>query len=156
MIKKIYICLAWGVLFICTHANAQLAPIYYVFNEPVVLEIERCLQKTTFSPTEHPYLQWFKLGDTAAVMITKYDERDTILNTLIVNSNRYIRIKQQHVLPILLSNDILYSEDLNVVLNKGTPREAILTKRITKSGWVIYFTGRLGKMKLIGSKYFQY
>lgn len=50
----------------------------------------------------------------------------------------------------------MFSENLNIIENKGTNRESIRTVILTPSGFLIKFSGKYKNMKLISCKYYQY
>lgn len=134
---------------------AQSDSIYYVVEKAVINRIENYINEAD-KLTAHYYGIWNTCGDTTSILIVRLGERDGGVSTLIKNSNRFLRIKNELVLPIVLRADILFSENLNVINNKGEKYESIMTTTLTPSGFLIVFRGTPRNIKIVRSEYFQF
>nr|WP_295863794.1 hypothetical protein [uncultured Chitinophaga sp.] len=142
----------------CVNLQAQVQPIYYRFDKEVLAEINNCISKLPLNDSIRPYIQWFNTGDTMEIMVTKYCAscESSTHAWIVQNSNRFVKIANDSVLPIVQGADLIFTDKLNVVANQGTSRENITTQRYLLSGWVVQFVEKKGVMKVLKTYYFQH
>ncbi|RAJ83447.1 hypothetical protein CLV59_103415 [Chitinophaga dinghuensis] len=145
------------LLFLSGGAIAQLQPIYYRFDKQVLNEINTSIGRLPLNDTTMPFIQWVKSIDTTAIMVTTYCSscKSSPLTRIVENSNRFVMLKDDKQLPIVLSTDLVYTDFLNKVANEGTATENITVLRFQPSGWIVKFIERRGNMKIVSVTYFQ-
>lgn len=143
------------ILFFYKESSAQVKPIYYTIGDDVAEKIDSLISSAN-EPIGSYYGIWDTEGEITSLMLARTSTMGKNATELLRNSNRFLRIKKDETLPIVLESDLMFSENLNIIESKGTKHESIRTITLTPSGFLIKFSGRYKNMKLLTFKYYQY
>jgi hypothetical protein len=152
--KLILYCCLLSVFSIEKSFAQQKSRISYVIPEIVNVEIDNYLKTKKSNETTYIVLQ--NQNDTTSILVSTYDENFSQLAYLINNTNRYIKVGVNKLIPVLLRPDFLLSDNLHVIKNKGSEYEAMSNTLIGASGYLIVYKGFYHDAKLIKAEYFQH
>jgi hypothetical protein len=136
-------------------ANAQLkGPINYFIPKVITFKIIDYLKAA--KPNDHYYAILQNQNDTTSILISSYDRSFTKLIYLIANTNRFIKISPNVMLPLLLHSDLLFSDLLHSVRNEGKENEIISHTDVNSGGYSIIYRGGHQNETIIKTEYIQY
>jgi hypothetical protein len=128
--------------------------INYFIPDIISKQISNYLKEEKTDAKYYAILQ--EQNDTTSILISSYNGSFEKLVYLIKNTNRYIKVSSSQTLPLLLHSDLLFSEKLHSVRNKGKGNEIISHTDINAGGYSIIYKGLYQDITIIQSKYFQF
>ncbi len=157
VIKKYKILFITGMFFLLaidSFAQRVIPDSIYYFVPAVVKS--KILEHTKSLKSTYPvYGVLSHQNDTTQLIISQYGDSPKELVWLIKNCNRYIKLNSRECIPILLSEDFLFSSLLHSVNNEGDPYAVFTHRLISVSGYLIYYQGLYNKVKIIKAEFYQ-
>jgi len=152
---KILITTGMFLLFAIDSFAQKAIPDSIYYFVPAVVK-SKILEHTNSLKSTHPvYGVLSHQNDTTQLLISQYGDSPKELVWLIKNSNRYIKLNSRELIPILLSEDFLFSSLLHSVNKEGDPYAVFTHRLISVSGYLIYYQGLYDKAKIIKAEYYQ-
>lgn len=129
--------------------------IFYVLPAEVKSKIVGYLNQNNQSSDLKVYVLLAHQNDTTQVMVSHFGASPKELLWLVKNTNRFLRLKSNSVLPVLLKTDLIFSDALHKVENEESPYATFTNKYLNVSGYIIDFYGMYDKAQLIKAEYYQ-
>lgn len=148
--RRLVVLIAILVSFALNGYSQRRQPIMYLLPDTVKSNIQKYLKDKDYKST---YVVLRRDGDTASILVSTYSRELTELAYLIRNSNRYISIDSKTI-PVILQEDVVFSDKLHTIKNKGTLDEYMSNKEVHASGYLIVYKGFYWGTSILKAEYY--
>lgn len=144
------------VVFLCFLSTSCLAQRKNAINYIIPGNVSDVICNYIKQKKQKHYAVLIHQNDTTFIIIDLINDSNKPLNELLKNSNRFLMVDSTVNIPVLLNEDLLFSDVLHQIINKGSAYEGVSHTMLNPAGFSVIYTGMYQDVSIIQAKYHQY